>query len=170
MSSLIRKASKIIVVTPVVSTTPAYSAGDQVGGLNVIPNAAHDSGGVVLLQSISVIDKGKQKAALTCFFFDDLPTIASIDNGAFDLTDAQMALSCIGFVLIPSANYQDSSSNSIATVANCGLMLKTNAGNNAVPIPSGATKTSLWCVLMTTGTPTYVSTDDLRVKFGFEQY
>lgn len=170
MSLQIRKASKIIVVTPVVSTTPAYTAADQVGGLNLIPHAAHDSGGVVLLQSISVIDKAKQKAALICFFFDDLPTIASVDNGAFDLIDAQMALSCIGFVSVPSANYQDSSSNSIATVANCGLLLKSNAGNNAVPLPSTASKTSLWCVLMTSGTPTYTSTSDLVVKFGFEQY
>lgn len=170
MSMQIRKASKIIQFTPVVSTTPAYTAGDQVGGLNLLGHVAHDSGGVALLQSVAVVDKGKQKAALTIFFFDDLPTIASVDNGAFDLLDAQMALSCIGFVLIPAANYQDSSSNSIATVANCGLLLHSNAGNNGVALPATATKTSLWCVIMTTGTPTYVSVSDLVVKLGFEQY
>lgn len=164
------KASKIIAITPVVSTTPAYSAGDQVGGLNLVSEFANHDGGCGILQSLSVIDKGKQKAALTLLFFDDVPTIASIDNGAFDLTDAQMSLSCLGFVLVPTANYQDSSSNSIATVTNIGLLLRSKAGKNAVALPSGTTPRDIWCVIMTTGTPTYVSTSDLVIKLGIEQH
>ncbi len=167
---MIHKASKIIVITPVVSTTPAYTAGDQVGGLNLISEAVNHDGGLATLQSLCIIDKGKQKSALTLFFFDDVPTLASTDNGAFDLTDAQMALSCIGSVLIPSANYQDSSSNSIATVLNIGMLLRSKAGKNAVALPSGASPRDLWCALMTTGTPTYVSTSDLVLKLGIEQH
>lgn len=167
---MIHKAAKVIVITPTVSTTPAYTAGDQVGGLNRIAEAANHDGGTLLLQSLTIIDKGKQKSALTLFLFDDVPTITSVDNGAFDLTDVQAALSCLGHVLIPSANYQDSSSNSIATVLNIGLLLRSNAGKNAVALPSGATPRDLWCVLMTTGTPTYVSTTDLVLKLGIEQH
>lgn len=170
MSQLIRKASKIVIFTPAVSANSAYTAADQVGGLNLLDQVTLTDRGVSLLQSVSVTDKASQKKALTLFFFDDVPTIASIDNGAFDLTDAQMALSCLGFVLIPAANYQDSSSNSIATVANCGLLLRSNAGNNGVQLPAGATKTSIWCVIMTTGTPTYTSVSDLTVKLGIEQH
>ncbi len=163
-------ASKIIVFTPVVSTTPAYSAGDQVGGLNLLAEAVNHDGGYGVLQSVSIIDKGKQKAALTLFLFDDVPTLVSTDNGAFDLTDAQASLSCLGHVLIPSANYQDTSSNSIATVLDIGLLIRSRAGKNAVPFASGATPRDIWAVLMTTGTPTYVSTSDLVVKLGLIQH
>jgi hypothetical protein len=166
---MIHKASKIIVFTPVVSTG-AYSAGDQVGGLTLLSEAVNHDGGYAVIQSITVIDKAKQKAALSLFFFDDVPTITSVDNGAFDLTDAQAVLSCLGHALVPSANYQDSSSNSIATTLNVGLLLRSRAGKNAVPFATGATPRDIWCVIMTTGTPTYGAASDLCIKLGFEQH
>ncbi len=168
--SVLHKSFILKKFTPVVSVSPAYTAEDQVGGVNLLTDMVAADGGTCLLQSVVVTDSAKQKAALTLYFFDDVPTITSVDNGAFDLLDAQLALTCIGHVLIPAANYQDSSSNSEATVTDVGLVLKSNAGHNTASPPAGSNKRSLWCVVKTTGTPTYAAVSDLTIKLGIEQH
>lgn len=150
-----------IVVTPTVSTSPAYTAGDQVGGIQTLPGACLGRA-VSTLLSVSVVDKASQNAALTIFFFNQLPTIASSDNAAFDLTDANM-LNCVGAVTIAATDYQSSSSNSVATIkmGSCGLAVMSSVTDSN----SGA----LYAVAKTTGTPTYASTTDLQFRYVFGQ-
>ena len=119
-------------------------------------------GSVSILYSLTVIDKAKQNVELDLFFFDQLPTIASSDNAAFDLTDANMALSCVGVVNVPSSAYKNSSSNSCASVLNVGLAIKCGS--------TDVTKAGdLYVVAVTRGTPTYASTSDLVFKYVFAQ-
>jgi len=162
MGQLIRQDSKIIKVTLAVTASSAYSSGQQVGGLNRIPDALSD-GGYGILQSAFLVDKAKQKVAMTVWLFQDAPTLASADADSFDLTDAQAAANLIGTFKFAASDYQDSSSNSLATVVNLGLMLHNASTTN---LPSGASKRDIWAVLMTTGTPTYVSTSDLVLGLG----
>ncbi len=137
---------KVIEVTPVMATAGAYADGDQIGLGNTISNAAFDTGGTVELESVTLIDKAKQNAALDLFFFDETPTLVNADNGAFDMTDANMADQCIGTLKIAATDYCDAANSSVATVKNAGLFLK------AAP----ATK-NLFMVVVSNGTPTYAN-------------
>lgn len=134
-------------VTPTISTS-AYAADDQVGAvqtLNVDP-------GVRRLVSITVIDKAKQKAELEFLLFKELPTVASADNAACNVADAEIAAKCIGVVTLAATDYTDLSAGAVGTVQ-CDVVVQT-------------TGSKLYALAKTTGTPTYVSTSDLVVKYG----
>jgi hypothetical protein len=148
-------ACQVIEVTPTVSASAAYTAADQVGGLQTLSGAASAQNCVAQLLSVTVVDKAKQKAALTIFFFDESPTIASVDNGAYDLTDAQCVDKCKGYVKVAVADYQDSSSNSVACVTSTLAMKSLTEGG------------TLYAVAMTTGTPTYAAVSDLVITYVF---
>lgn len=134
--------------TPTVSTTPAYTAKDAVGGLLTFANAVRASGGSGLLQSIHVVDKGQQMANLDLVLFDATFT-APTDNAIFAPSDAELA-TCVGVIPIYAGDYNDFSTNSVATKPAVGLEF----------VLAG---TSLFGALVTRGTPTYTSTSDLTV-------
>jgi len=146
---------KTIEVTPVVSASSAYQANDQVGGIQTLANATQINR-AALLTSISVLDKAKQKKALTLFFFDRLPTVASADNDALSIIDAEM-LKCRGHVVIAETDYQDVAASSVACVKNLQLVLESGSLG------------SLYVVVMTTGAPTYAAVGDLVFTYAFEQ-
>jgi hypothetical protein len=144
-------------VTPTV-TAAAYSANNQVGGIQTLTGVCFDENRFGQLSSITLIDKAAQSAAMSIFFFDQLPTVASTDKNALDITDAEMASKCIGQVTIAAGDYQSTSSNSVACKT-FSLPLK----SRAVGTPGG----TLYVVVKTTGTPTYASTSDLVFKYTF---
>lgn len=155
--------------TPTVSNGVAYTSGDQVGG--IIEIFSKDNGNRVTtgpcqaqacastLTSLVILDKSSQNAAFSIFFFNALPTVASVDNGAMTITDAEMA-KCIGVVRVAAGDYDTVASSSIATLrapsASLALMSQTDNG-------------PLWAVVKTTSTPTYTSTTDLVFRFLFSQ-
>lgn len=145
-----------ISVTPTVSTSPAYTAGDCVGGKQTLTGAARTSGGRVILESINVLDLGNQKAALTILFFDSDPAAATItDNAAFVWSTDHSKL--LGKVNIAAADYETIASEAVATVKAIGLLLEASGSAN------------LFAVVVTTGTPTYTATTDIRITYGFLQ-
>ena len=148
-----------IEVTPIVSAASAYTAEDQVGDIQAISGAAQGKDEPTKLMSVTVTDKSKQSAALILYFFDELPTVASVDNGAFDITDAQMADKCIGTLAIAAGDYAALANSSQATVRNIQL-----------PLFSKTASGIIYAVAKTTGTPTYGAVGDLVFKYAFEQY
>lgn len=138
-----------VTVTPTVSTSPAYTAGDAVGGLMTFTSAHGTSGGKFIIDTVTILDLAKQSAALDLVLFDQSFT-ASTDNAVFDPSDADAA-NVIGFVPIAAGNYADFNDWSVATVRNVGL-----AG-----ALSGST--SLYGQLVARGTPTYAATTDIKV-------
>ena len=68
-----------ITVQPVVSTTPAYTAKDAVGGKLTFTNAARTSGGSITIQTAVIIDRSQQMPVLELVLFDRDFT-ASNDN------------------------------------------------------------------------------------------
>ena len=140
-----------------VTNASAYDAGDSVGGKITITNAVGDKGGFTTLKSIHVIDKGNQKAVLEILFFNSDPAAATItDDVAFVYsTDINKQ---IGRVSIAAADYV--TLNSLAT-ANLGSINKVLAASSE--------SNSLYAVIVTTGTPTYISTGDIVVTFSFER-
>lgn len=135
-------------------TTDAYTALDQVGGVQTLTGVAAKAGGVTKLVSVAVIDRAQQKAVLELWFFRRSPTMVGVDNGAFDITDAELE-KAIGYVAVAAADYKDAaSSGSLASIKNIQMVCDSADGN-------------VYVVAKTTGTPTY-AVGDLTFKYGFE--
>lgn len=141
--------------TPTIDTN-AYSANDQVGGLQTLASAVRTGIGTCILESITILDKAAQSAAIQVLFFNASPTIASSNNAAIDITDAEM-VKFIGSVTIAATDYVTTASNSASTTKNIQLPLAPASG------------TSLFAVAKTTGTPTYGSASDLIFTYNFKQ-
>jgi hypothetical protein len=135
-----------ITVQPTVSTTPAYTAKDAVGGKLTFANAARSSGGSITIQSAVIIDRSQQMPALELVLFDRDFT-ASNDNAAFDPTDADLAY-CVGVIKI--GDWSDFNDNAVATRTGLGLAAKLEG-------------TDLYGQLVTRSTPTFVATTDIVV-------
>jgi hypothetical protein len=135
-----------LAATPTVSTTPAYTAKDAVGGLMTFANAARISGGTFMLNGLTLLDKGQQMKDLELFLFDRSIT-APIDNSIFAPTDTELSY-CVAQVLISAGFYGDLSTNSVATLSGINKEITLNG-------------TDLYGVLVARGTPTYTSTTDL---------
>ena len=133
---LLRIANLISAVT---TATTGYTAGDQVGPLITLANAARVSGGGGVITGVTLIDQGDVIGAYDVVFFDSSVTLAG-DNLAFSISDAD-ALKVVGIVQLAGAF--DITNNRIA-----------QAYNLAVPyVCSGST--SLYCSLITRGTHTF---------------
>jgi len=135
-----------ITVQPVVSTTPAYTAKDAVGGKLTFANAARTSGGSITIQTAVIIDRSQQMPVLELVLFDRDFT-ASNDNAAFDPTDAELAY-CIGVIRI--SDFSDFNDNAVAVRAGIGLTAKLEG-------------TDLYGQLVTRSAPTFVATTDIVV-------
>jgi hypothetical protein len=97
--------------TPTCSTSPAYTAGDAIGGLLTFANAARLSGGSGIIQAITLLCKTPALVpAIDLVLFNQTFTNTS-DNAAFAPSDADMA-NCIGY--IPLTAWSDNANNSIA--------------------------------------------------------
>ncbi len=153
-----------LTATPTVSTTPAYTSGDQVGGVQTFTSAALATGRAGQIVGATLIDKGKQKAALELWVFVVSPTLAGSDNVAFDLTDANLVTAIPAAIIsFPAAKYADTASSSVCF----GEALA--GGPIVAPFVTSATA-NLFGVLVTRGTPTYVSTTDLVVDLVINQF
>lgn len=139
-----------------VTNASAYEAGDAVGGKITITDAMRVSGGTGFLQSIQIIDKGNQKAALELLIFDSDPTAATItDDTAFAYsTDLSKQIARIS---IGAADYATIDGKASVSMGGLSRTLKASGSAN------------LYAALVTTGTPTYTSTSDIIVTFGIIQ-
>jgi len=148
---------RVITVVPVVAAGGAYSINDQVGDVNTIDNAVPSTGGTSEIESLIIIDQAKQALALDVFFFDVLPVLASADNAEFEMTDANLLASYKGHIKVVAGDYATTKSASVANPKIQGLLIKS--------LPS--TK-SIYCVVVTRGTPTY-AVGDLVFHVGLKQ-
>ena len=151
---------KVITVTPdLASFATPYSSGDVMGAANTITDAATDTKGVVKLDSLVVLDKANQKAALDIIFFDEAPAASfGADNAAYALNDSDLS-KVVGRVSVATGDYVSSSTNNAeATLKNIELTMQARAGVK-----------DLYCVVVSRGTPTYGSASDLLIKLALEQ-
>ena len=100
--------------------------------------------------------QAQQDAALVIYFFDENPTVASSDNAAIDISDAELEDKCIGQMTIAAADYDDLANASVATVP---------ASSNGIVFRSQEAGGEIYAVVKTSGTPTYAATDDLTFKY-----
>lgn len=148
-----QKNTRIISATPTVSTAPAYSAGDAVGGLITLTNALVKSEFSGTIQSITLSDASKQSAVIHVTFFNANPSTATItDNSAITIPVAELTKT-LGTVQIEAADYVPYSASSIATVNNINIGVKL--------MGEGQT---FYCCLSTQGTPTYATITALTLN------
>lgn len=159
MATTIRSLSTFIRKTITTSTSPAYSAGDQIDSIQTLSNALIDTGALGAITSVSILDKDNQRAEIDFFFFAVSPTLVGSDNAAFDITDANAVIAkFLGVATVLSGDYKQSSSNAFATNDRIRIPMKSIAGSK-----------NIYCVLVTRGTPTYSTTSGLEVTFGITQ-
>jgi hypothetical protein len=108
-------------VTPVLDTN-AYSQGDHMGAIFTIPSAVTEKSGAAILSGLHVLDKANNKKAFDILLFCSSPTVASADNAAIDISDAEMA-KCIGMISVLAADYTTvkSAGNAIASYPKSGF-------------------------------------------------
>lgn len=147
-----------IQVTPTVSTTPAYSAKDAVGGVMTFANAVRVAGGSCTLDAVQLVDKGSQQKELDLILFDRTIT-AITDNAVFDPTDTELGY-VVAVVTIGILDYRDFNDNSVAHRGGLGTPIVLNG-------------TDLFGVLVARGSaaglPTYTSTSDIVVTLTITQ-
>ena len=143
-------------VTPVVDTN-IYASGDRLGSILTLTDFFQKYNRSAEITGLSLLDKAKQKSVLQVLFFDELPTVASADNATLDITDAEMADKCLGYLPVAAADYKDLSASSIATVLPASPLLVT------------AKTTSLYAIILSGGTPTYTSASDLVLRLHVRQ-
>lgn len=142
-----------VIVTPTVSTTPAYTAGDAIGGKITIANAVRVSGGVSILQSIHILDRANQKPAGTILIFNADPSAATItDNSAFVFSTDDLKV--VASIPVAAFDYVTINSKAVATLRNIGAEVKVASG------------TTLYAAFVAANTPTFVATSDLQLIFG----
>jgi hypothetical protein len=157
------KEHSFVEVTPTVSSGSAYTAGDQVGGIQTLTNAIWDSDGMANLNSVVILDKDSQAGSYVIYLFDELPTVVSVDNGAIDVSDAELADKLVSVITV--ATYTPLANSTVVSYLNANAAVRT--------VDKTADKRSntgkLYAVVKTLGTPTYTSTSALVFKYYFEQ-
>lgn len=145
--------------TITVSTSPAYSAGDLVGGKLTLSSILRTSGGTALIQSLLLRDTSNQKAALELIIFDSDPSSTTFtDNAALSINAADVS-KIIRRISIAAADYVTIGSIAVADVGPVSKVLKAATGVDLYA-----------CLMAATGsTPTYASTSALSLTVGVLQ-
>lgn len=137
-------------------TAAAYSAGNAVGAKRTLTSAVRSSGGSGILQSVAILDRANQKAAMTVFIFDSDPAAATItDKAAFVFSTDDLKV--IAQVNIGAGDYVTTNGKAYAILSGLNIPLLAVGG------------TSLYAAVVTTGTPTYAAITDVQVEFGILQ-
>lgn len=149
--------ARVVTFSPAI-TPAAYAAGDQVGVAVELPNALDASGDTGTILSCVVLDKNAQAKGLSVLLFNSQPTVASADNAAVNITDAEMAAKYLGRIVVEDADYSTTAASADATKIGIGLLVQAAAGTN-----------SLWALVQMKSAATYASATDLVIKLGIVQ-
>src|ERR1019366_3244288 len=138
---------KEVCVTPTVTASSAYTAGNVVGGLITLPGAflSTNSG---ILQSVRLTSKSVQTVEFDVTFFSAIPATAFADNAAPSIAAADVAL------VQPPIKL---------TGASTGLGTGTTYGLDNIGRPINEIGSSAYALITTTGTPTFASTSDVQL-------
>jgi len=131
-------------------TAAAYSAGNAVGGLITCANAIRVGGHGAILQSVVLRDKSGNNTTYTLWLFDSAPT-APTDRSAYAIgTDLARTIGAIA----------------LTGTLNAGTPGLINLDGIAKSLKLGS-GTTLYGVLVTTGTPIFAGTADVSLTLTF---
>lgn len=143
-----RDVQRISVAVSGTSTT-AYTAGDQVGTLCTLANAARVSGGTGMIVGVSLQGYNDSMGSFDVVFFDNSAVTLAADNAAFNLaTDADILESV---AVVPLAGAYDLGANRVAQAYNLAVPYYCSGG------------TSLYATLITRNAFTNAAGDTLQL-------
>ena len=146
MIGLVGASDTVVTITPTVAAE-AHTGGDLLFDSTEIAAAVRANGYTAIVESITIKDKGDQKAGCTLIFANAATDFGAL-GGVPDPDDTEL-LTVLGTVEVVAGDYVDLGANAVATVTNLGLLLKAAGG-----------ATSLWLAAITNETPTPASTSD----------
>jgi hypothetical protein len=122
-----RDVQRISVAVSGTSTT-AYTAGDQVGTMCTIANAARISGGTGMIVGVAVQGYNDSMGSWDVVFFDNSAVTLAADNAAFNLaTDADILESV---AVVPLAGSYDLGANRVAQAFNLAVPYYCSGGTS----------------------------------------
>lgn len=145
----------------IATSASIYASGDQIGVPTEID--AFSDGVGAEIQSLVLLDKDQEKAAIDVFFFNNLPLVTSADNDAFALASAAELDKCVGVIPLVTGDYVDAGTGLAVATKRLVDMVVQNKN-----IVDALKKKKLWFVLVSRGTPDY-DEKALVLKLGMEQ-
>lgn len=142
-------------LTPTVSTSPAYTAKDNIGGLLTFTAVCYNST-TFSVTSVQIIDKSDQAVAYDLQLFSANPSSSTFtDNAAttINTADTSKMLPVISLNSTDHFSYTGNGQSSLVSFDAAGF----------VTAPAGV----LYGALVARGTPTYTGTSDITVRVGY---
>lgn len=143
--------AKVLTSAPTVSSSPAYSTGDNVGGKITLTDVARAAMGSGLIQSVIITSRSLQTATFDVVFFNSDPSGSTFtDNAAQGLVDADLS--------------------KIIGVAQCSTVVALaaesihQATGLALPFALSGGATTIYAAIVVRGTPTLASTSDIHLS------
>lgn len=163
MGQLLTTACVEQILTPTLDTS-AYAAGDRLGSIMTLSNVCRNPGGMVELVDILLVDATATSGiSVDVLFFDSLPTVASADNAAINISDAEMLKLC-GSLSLLTGNYKSTASNGYIYATDLNMLMKPVAPSASAGI---VTSSNLYALMvLRAGTPTFAANSiQLRMRF-----
>jgi len=135
--------------------TNAYATGDVLAATQALASAFRSADGTGILQSIVLVDKDDQGAALDLVILKADVSIGT-ENAAVSISDAN-ADSVLGIISVSAGDWIDLGGCRVATLRGLGLVVKAATGT-----------TSLYVALISRGSPTH-SAAGITAQFGILQ-
>jgi hypothetical protein len=140
--------NKTLTATPTVSTSPAYTSGDNVGGKVTLTDVCRASTGSGIIQSVVITSKSLQSGSFDVIFFNADPSGSTFtDNGAQGVVDADLSK------IIGVAHCSDVTALAAESIH--------QATGLALPFALSGGATTIYAAIVTRATPTLGSTSDI---------
>lgn len=143
-------------VTPVVSASPDYSAGDAVGGLMTFTSVCKTTN-TIQVNSVTITDKANQAVAYDLQLFSSNPTNTTFtDNSALDVNTSDLAklLPVISLNTTDHFSYVSNGISSLSSLDSGGF----------VTVSGGV----IYGILVARSTTNLASVSDLVVRLGYK--
>lgn len=144
--------------------TVAYAAGDHMGTLVDLGRVTEEGKTVEVLQ-VAVLDVDDQGVAFDVLLFDEQPTLTSVDNAAFAMTDAEAA-KLVGVCEVASGDYVDVGGQQYAQALPFKFSKTLNQDGESRGRGKG--EGHLWLQLVSRGAGTYTASG-LTIKVLFRE-
>lgn len=150
-------ADRVVIDAVPIITAGIYAINDVVGGRLQFSRATRGSGHTAVIESVRLVDRASQNVALDLVLFDQ-PFTEIADNAVFAPSDADLD-HCVGVINIPASAYFTFSTNAVAV-----LPLTDANWGQGFPVSTAGSDVLYGQLVVRGGPPTYVATNDLRLR------
>lgn len=133
--------------------TAIYAVDDLMGTVCALP--AKSPTGVIVIESISILDKSSQNSPMVIVFITTSTVGVGTNNSNISIPDASLRSTCRGCVAVSAGDYKSIAASSVASKLNLNMLIPSS--NDLSPA----------FFLICKGTPTYGAATDLVVTVSY---